>query len=167
MLTRHHGSLPVPTNERPYRAASATGPELVHEITKNGRQYRATLRQIGWHGQSGAFYALDDDVKPHHHEPGSFSPLYVVAHMDEIADGDHVPAGDQQASSADAPDGARLEVLHLPDREQDGRTLSPFALILSGLTPVPKPTALEALTTFAAQIGAEGILITPHPITLL
>ncbi|MEU0710933.1 hypothetical protein ABZ508_26580 [Streptomyces lavendulocolor] len=33
-------------------------------------------RQVGWHGQTGAFYALDE--KPADHEPGSFGPLWVL-----------------------------------------------------------------------------------------
>jgi hypothetical protein len=57
---------------RPYRAQSATGPERV-TFTIEGQQ---TWRQVGWHGQTGAFYSLDEDPSPT--EPGSFSPLWLL-----------------------------------------------------------------------------------------
>lgn len=60
----------APPDIRPYRAQSAGGPERVC-----GQGNQTVLRQIGWHGQSGAFYALDED--PSKHELGSFSPLYI------------------------------------------------------------------------------------------
>ena len=70
--------LPRPENTRPYRAMSATGPE----ITLAGEDYRQTLRQVGWLGQTGAFYALDE--KPSAHEAGSFTPLWFIAHSDRL-----------------------------------------------------------------------------------
>lgn len=61
-----------PLDRRPYRAPHASGPEMT-TYTLEGTQ---TWRQVGWHGGSGAFYSLDEDPKPH--EPGSFSPLWVL-----------------------------------------------------------------------------------------
>lgn len=57
---------------RPYRSQSATG-ELRVTHTLESRQ---VWRQVGWHGQTGAFYSLDED--PRKHEPGSFSPLWLL-----------------------------------------------------------------------------------------
>jgi hypothetical protein len=42
---------------------------------------RQVWRQVGWHGQSGAFYSLSEDPKPH--EPGSYSPLWVLIENEE------------------------------------------------------------------------------------
>jgi len=76
-----------PPNERPYRLASATGDEM-HLVT-DGRSM--TFRQVGWHGQTGAFYALDED--PSRHEPGSFGPLWILAFNDAlIKDEDPTPS---------------------------------------------------------------------------
>jgi len=44
-----------------------------------------TFRQVGWHGQTGAFYSLDED--PSRHEPGSFGPLWILAHNEPIIGG--------------------------------------------------------------------------------
>ncbi|WP_329131495.1 hypothetical protein OG552_10350 [Streptomyces sp. NBC_01476] len=63
---------PAPPNTRPYRRESETGAEM-RTMTLDAEQ---TWRQIGWHGQTGAFYALDE--KPSDHEPGSFGPLWVL-----------------------------------------------------------------------------------------
>lgn len=78
-----HGKLPAPADQRPYRAASASGPErTVYHASPNGEVWNECLRQIGWHGQSGAFYALDE--APSDHEPGSFSPVWIVVHADRV-----------------------------------------------------------------------------------
>lgn len=69
----------APINERPYRLASRTGDERTY-ITVDG--YRITFRQIGWHGQTGAFYALDED--PSKHEPGSFGPLWICVEREPV-----------------------------------------------------------------------------------
>lgn len=61
----------TPPDKRPYRLASAPGDEL--EFTGYGNRH--TFRQIGWHGQTGAFYSLSED--PSKHEPGSFSPIWL------------------------------------------------------------------------------------------
>lgn len=66
-----HGHLPVPEDRRPYRHASAGGPESKC-FTETHTVWH---RQIGWHGQSGAFYSFDED--PSKHEPGSFSPVWL------------------------------------------------------------------------------------------
>ena len=73
-------SLPAPENVRPYRAMSASGPE----ITVTTDLYRQTLRQVGWLGQTGAFYSLDE--KPSEHEGGGWAPLYFIAHSDRLDD---------------------------------------------------------------------------------
>ena len=36
---------------------------------------RVYFRQVGWYGQTGAFYGMTDDVKKT--EPGGFSPIYI------------------------------------------------------------------------------------------
>ncbi|MGA4875837.1 hypothetical protein [Streptomyces lydicamycinicus] len=66
-----------PHDTRPYRRASeATGSEMrTHTLDREQR-----WSQIGWHGQTGAFYALDE--KPAHHEPGSYSPLWILVDND-------------------------------------------------------------------------------------
>lgn len=68
----------APPNTRPYRLASAPGDEL----TFDGYGNRHTFRQIGWHGQSGALYALGED--PSAHEPGSFSPLWLCVGVETV-----------------------------------------------------------------------------------
>lgn len=73
-------SAPKPPDTRPYRRESETGPEMVTTTD----DYRQTWRQVGWLGQTGAFYSLDE--KPHLTEPGSFSPLYFIAFADRRDD---------------------------------------------------------------------------------
>lgn len=81
-MLKPHGSLPAPTG-RPYRATYADGGQIVHIVRdESGRWFRKTWRQIGWHGQSGALYALGE--KPSAHEPGGWSPLYAPIDTDEI-----------------------------------------------------------------------------------
>jgi hypothetical protein len=61
----------------------AEGPErVVTEKRSDGRRWSITLRQVGWIGQSGDFYSLDENPSPT--EPGSFAPLWFIAHSDEI-----------------------------------------------------------------------------------
>ncbi|MFJ4847572.1 hypothetical protein [Streptomyces sp. NPDC088733] len=70
-------SLPPPPNTRPYRRASEPCGDAMRTFTDTTVQ---RWRQIGWHGQSGAFYALDE--RPADHEPGSFAPLWLLADND-------------------------------------------------------------------------------------
>lgn len=83
MSTTEHTAAP---DKRPYRAMSATGPEIDVVGTPLGadRPVRHTLRQVGWLGQTGAFYTLDEEVHPY--ERGSFSPLYFMAHSDYVVE---------------------------------------------------------------------------------
>jgi len=68
---------------RPNRPMHAEGPEqTVIDEWSDGRRFRLTMRQVGWIGQSGDFYSLDEN--PGKTEPGSFSPLWFVAHEDQI-----------------------------------------------------------------------------------
>ena len=62
-----------PEDRRPYRRASESGGSEMRTHTLDRDQL---WRQIGWHGQTGAFYALDE--KPADHEPGSYSPLWIL-----------------------------------------------------------------------------------------
>ena len=71
---------PTPPDTRPYRRASAPG----HDLTVRDATDRIDLHQVGWHGQTGAFYALDED--PSQYERGSWGPLYVISHTDRLAD---------------------------------------------------------------------------------
>jgi hypothetical protein len=82
-----HGSMPAPPNERPYLQMSEPGQEqTVYTVDPAGRVTRLTQRQIGWQGQSGAFYALGEH--PSRHEPGSYAPIWVTAHSDDMASED-------------------------------------------------------------------------------
>lgn len=73
----------IAEDRRPHRALSEPGDEwVVTHAVPSGRKTRYTLRQVGWHGQTGAFYSLDEDPKPY--EPGSWSPLWIVAHTDRL-----------------------------------------------------------------------------------
>lgn len=130
--TTRHGQLPAPPDRRPYRPMSATGDQVVHTVTDvAGRRYRYRWRQVGWHGQSGALYALGDDAKPGDHEPGSFAPLYALVERDEIevpapADGGESEgfwlAGDENCGVA----------LHCLDCDRGGRPLSYLAGVVGG-----------------------------------
>lgn len=83
-MAGNHGTKPAPPDRRPYRRTSESGHEITYTATdKAGRRWRQTWRQVGWHGQSGAFYALGE-TDPAAHEPGSYTPMYVLAHVDEI-----------------------------------------------------------------------------------
>lgn len=77
-----HGSKPAPPDRRPYRRQCESGHEVDAYVPDGDRTYRQTFRQVGWIGQSGAFYAVGES--PADHEPGSFSPLYFVAHSDQV-----------------------------------------------------------------------------------
>lgn len=79
------GSRPKPADSRPYRRQSETGPEMVTTTDT----HRQTWRQVGWIGQTGAFYSLDE--KPSLTEPGSFSPLWFIAHADRLDDAPALP----------------------------------------------------------------------------
>lgn len=72
-------NLPPPPNTRPYRRASEDhGTEMrTHTLDKT-----QCWRQIGWHGQTGAFYSLDEH--PTEHEPGSFGPLWILVDNDYV-----------------------------------------------------------------------------------
>ncbi|MFE7395692.1 hypothetical protein [Streptomyces sp. NPDC057557] len=72
----------TPADRRPYRPMSATGPELV--VTTD--THRLDLRQVGWLGQTGAFYALDEKPLGDGHERGGVAPLYFPAHSDRLDD---------------------------------------------------------------------------------
>ena len=62
-----------PPNERPYRQAWESGGDERVTYVADRRQ---AWRQIGWHGQTGAFFGLAED--PSKHEPGSFGPLWIL-----------------------------------------------------------------------------------------
>jgi hypothetical protein len=69
-----------PPDHRPHRAMYATGPELV--VTTS--TYRLDLRQVGWIGQTGAFYSLDEKPLEDGYERGGVAPLYFPAHADRL-----------------------------------------------------------------------------------
>ena len=66
----------TPPNVRPYHPAHKTGDERITHTTEKPGWRRQVWRQIGWHGQSGAFYSLAED--PSRYEPGSFGPLWLL-----------------------------------------------------------------------------------------
>lgn len=71
--------------KRPNRKMSATGNEQsVVRTEQTGQRVNLVLRQVGWIGQTGDFYSLDEDPSPT--EPGSFAPLWFVAHEDVLED---------------------------------------------------------------------------------
>lgn len=89
-ITTHHGFKPTtaPEDTRPYRRASESGGATLHTQSKGTVQ---TWRQIGWHGQTGAFYSLDE--RPVDHEPGSFEPLWILTDSEDLPDpGEDPPA---------------------------------------------------------------------------
>jgi hypothetical protein len=55
---------------------------MLFRVEADGRVYRLIQRQVGWRGQSGAFYPLDQP--PYGIERGSFSPMYVTVEADRI-----------------------------------------------------------------------------------
>jgi hypothetical protein len=63
----------TPADHRPHRRLSETGPEKTITTT-DGR--RILLRQVGHHGQTGAFYALDE--KPSLTERGGWGALWAL-----------------------------------------------------------------------------------------
>lgn len=72
-----------PKNVRPYRSLTIPGDEVTAVVTgQDERKTRNTYRQVGWIGQTGAFYALGE--KPAETEPGSFAPLWFVAFSDRL-----------------------------------------------------------------------------------
>lgn len=76
---------PCPPDHRPYRPAHLTA----NERTTRTDTHRQTWRQIGWHGQSGAFYTIGED--PTQYESASFSPLWLLVENEPIDDeGDHL-----------------------------------------------------------------------------
>lgn len=72
-----HSPKETPPDRRPYRAQHASGEERQTRTA----EHRQVWRQVGWHGQTGAFYSLDED--PTRFEPGSFSALWVLVDEDE------------------------------------------------------------------------------------
>ena len=67
-------------SDRPNRKQSAEGPEWV--VFTDSSSYRSTLRQVGWIGQSGDFYVLDDTAVAS--EAGSFRPLWFVVETEKV-----------------------------------------------------------------------------------
>jgi hypothetical protein len=72
------GPLPPPADARPYVKMHEPGHEI-RTLSLDGR-IKHRWRQVGWQGQTGAIYGLHE--KPSEHEPGSFSPLYVMTDAD-------------------------------------------------------------------------------------
>jgi hypothetical protein len=73
----------TPTRDRrPSRQGWESGPEIRVFWDDDSRIVHQTMRQIGWHGQSGAFYALGEDPGPE--ETGSWTPIWVVVHASEL-----------------------------------------------------------------------------------
>lgn len=87
-----HGA-PKPVDRRPYRRQSEHGPEKTTR-TDTARQ---VWRQVGWIGQSGAFYALDE--RPSLTERGSFSPLWFIAHAERLDEQPPLPRRDDAVAA--------------------------------------------------------------------
>lgn len=73
-----------PPDRRPYQPASAaTSDRVVYTTPPSGQVVREVLRQIGWHGFSGAFYSLGEE--PMRHEPSGFAPVWLTVDSQPIA----------------------------------------------------------------------------------
>ncbi|MEU0160169.1 hypothetical protein ABZ154_15345 [Streptomyces sp. NPDC006261] len=68
--------------ERPNRPMHADGPELIAATAT----HLHVLRQVGWIGQTGALYSLDENPLEDGHEGGGVAPLYFPAHTDRLDD---------------------------------------------------------------------------------
>lgn len=73
-----------PPDRRPYQPPP-TGfhGRTVYRTEPTGQVIRETLRQVGWHGLSGALYALDED--PTRHEPAGFAPVWQTVSGARVA----------------------------------------------------------------------------------
>lgn len=61
--------------------------EHVHFKLPRERSKDMTIAQVGWLGQSGSVYALDDPPRGGR-EPGSYSPLYIqIGTWEHLGDG--------------------------------------------------------------------------------
>ncbi|MFI0406600.1 hypothetical protein [Actinomadura sp. 3N508] len=119
-----HGRLPAAPDRRPYQLQPSADGEIVHVATSaTGRCYRYRWRQIGWHGQSGALYALGDDAKPGDHEPGSFAPLYLLVDRDEIEDPAPDETGELERFRLEGDENCGV-ALHCRDCDRGGRPLA-------------------------------------------
>ncbi|MEW2070053.1 hypothetical protein [Streptomyces sp. NPDC007346] len=72
----------TPPNTRPHRPMHANGPET----TVTTDTARLVLRQVGWLGQTGTFYSLDEDPLGDGYEGGGVAPLYFPAHANRLDD---------------------------------------------------------------------------------
>lgn len=54
----------------------------LYEIDNSGRVWRIQQRQVGWRGQTGRLYTMDEN--PAATEPGSFSPMYITVEADRV-----------------------------------------------------------------------------------
>jgi len=79
-MARAGQQLPRPADTRPYVPMHASGHEIRTRSDDGTRRHR--WRQVGWQGQTGALYGLGE--KPSEHEPGSFSPMYVMVDSDPL-----------------------------------------------------------------------------------
>jgi hypothetical protein len=61
---------------------TAADERIAVHTSPDGRMWRYTLCQVGWRGQSGAFYELGN--VPYGRERGGFSPMWIIAHTDEL-----------------------------------------------------------------------------------
>ena len=67
-----------------YRPAQDRQPveKIVTHRLVDGREYRSTLRQVGWLGASGRFYELDEH--PSLTEPASYAPMWIEVHAERV-----------------------------------------------------------------------------------
>jgi hypothetical protein len=52
-----------------------SGDLLVEDHNKEDPEKSVIFRQVGWRGQTGRFYTMEEN--PAFHERGSFSPMYI------------------------------------------------------------------------------------------
>lgn len=71
-----------PPDTRPYQPQHESAGRMLTEMTDHGEHRRQEWQQVGWHGQSGAFYSLAED--PSKWERGSFSPLWLLVENEPV-----------------------------------------------------------------------------------
>lgn len=68
------GTTTTPPDRRPYRRMCDPGAER-NTLSPDGAR-RQLWRQVGWQGQTGALYSLDE--RPQDYERGSYAPMFVM-----------------------------------------------------------------------------------------
>ncbi len=85
-----------PPDTRPHQPLHTGGTDrTVYSTPPSGQVFREKLRQIGWHGHTGALYALTED--PSRHEPAGFAPVWLTVRCEPIAPPDDAEEAERRA----------------------------------------------------------------------